>query len=105
MPSPQPPAWYDEERADEAVLALLWLGTGLLNPETARTRSRFPDDILARLHDRGYISRNPATDLVTFTELGATHAAEAFRRLFGKPNPATIIPPHESHVVEEIDGD
>lgn len=105
MSSQQHPAWYDEDRADEAALALLWLGAGG-SPETdtIRASSHLPDEIFARLRQRGLIV-GATTASLTFTEVGATRAANAFEHLLGKPNPASIAPQPETHIVDEIDGD
>ena len=73
-----------QDRIDEAVLALLYLGIYERNPMTgARTWKSFDWDTMNRLHEKGLIS-DPVSKAksVTFTEEGLRQARAAFRRLF-----------------------
>ena len=73
-----------QDRIDEAVLALLYLGIYERHPMTgARTWKSFDWDTMERLHEQGLIS-DPVSKAksVAFTEEGLRHAEAAFRRLF-----------------------
>ena len=81
--------WYDEEKAAEVVLALLYLNRWLDGKPplaTCRAWKSLPWDELNRLHERGYISdpRSRAKSVV-FTPEGLRAAREAFLRWFGLP--------------------
>lgn len=69
----------DEQKIDETVLALLYLGLH----DGDRTWKSFDWDVLNRLHAKGLIS-NPVTKAksVTFTEEGRAEAERLFKRLF-----------------------
>ena len=74
----------NNERIDEAVLALLHLGIHERHPVTgARTWKSFDWDALNRLHERGLIS-NPVSKAksVILTGEGLQQAEAAFNRLF-----------------------
>ena len=74
----------NNERIDEAVLALLYLGIHERHPVTgARTWKSFDWDAMNRLHERGLIS-NPVSKAksVILTEEGLQQAEAAFHRLF-----------------------
>jgi hypothetical protein len=69
----------DEDKIDEAVLALLWL-----NAEAAGSAWKgFDWPALSRLHERGLIS-NPAskTKSARFTRQGDIEGERLFRELF-----------------------
>ncbi len=73
-----------QDRIDEAVLALLYLGIYERHPMTgARTWKSFDWDAMSRLHEQGLIS-DPVSKAksVVFTEEGLCEAEAAFRRLF-----------------------
>jgi uncharacterized protein DUF6429 len=69
----------DEDKVDEAVLALLWLTLHDGN----RAWKGFDWDALDRLHSKGLIG-NPANKAksVVFTEEGQQRAKELFHQLF-----------------------
>jgi hypothetical protein len=71
----------DEERIDEAVLALLWLG----RHEHHRTRKGCDWDAMDRLHLRGMFS-DPVgkAKSVVFTPEGAGEAERLFRSPFAR---------------------
>lgn len=72
------------DRIDEAVLALLYLGIFERHPVTgARTWKTFDWAVMARLHDAGLIS-DPVgkAKSVTLTDTGLRQAEAAYRRLF-----------------------
>ena len=71
----------DEDRIDEAVLALLWLG----RHEHRRTWKGFDWDAMDRLHLRGMISdpKGKARSVV-FAPEGAGEAERLFRSLFAR---------------------
>ena len=74
----------DDNKIDEAVLALLYLGIFERHPMMgARTWKSFDWDALDRLHRKGLIS-NPVSKArsVMLTETGLHQAEAAFRRLF-----------------------
>jgi hypothetical protein len=71
----------DEDRIDQAVLALLWLGLH----DDGRAWKGFDWDAMNRLHEKGYIS-DPVSKAksVVFTEQGEREAERLFYELFGK---------------------
>lgn len=71
----------DEQKIDEAVLALLYLGLH----DDSWTWKSFDWDVLNRLHAKGLIS-NPVTKAksVLFTEEGRAEAERLFRRMFSR---------------------
>jgi hypothetical protein len=71
----------DQDKIDDAVLGLLYLGLH----DGERAWKSFDWDVMARLHERGYISdpRNK-TKSVVFTGEGLERAARLFQKLFGK---------------------
>jgi hypothetical protein len=75
---------YDEDKVDEAVLALLRLG----RHDGVRAWKGFDWDAMNRLHAKGFID-NPAgkTKSVVFTQEGLARSEAAFERLFGKKVP------------------
>jgi hypothetical protein len=70
----------DTERVDQAVLALLALGLH----EGTRAWKSFDWDVMARLHEKGYISdpRGKAKS-VGFTEQGLNESERLLKDLFG----------------------
>jgi hypothetical protein len=74
----------DNNRVDEAVLALLFLGLH----EGGRTWKSFDWVAMERLHERGLIS-NPVgkAKSVVFTAEGLRQAEELSRKLFGRKRP------------------
>ena len=75
----------DEEKVDEAVLALLYLTTFSDKPGWRAWKSQNWDS-LDRLHQKGYIS-DPATKAksVVLTEEGAKKSRDLFEKYFTKP--------------------
>ena len=77
-----------QDRIDEAVLALLYLGIHERDPAMgAHTWMPFDWGAMNRLHEKGLIS-NPVNKAksVTLTEAGLRRAEEVFLRLFEKDN-------------------
>ncbi|MBX3646021.1 MAG: hypothetical protein KF720_23430 [Rubrivivax sp.] len=72
----------DEDRIDDAVLALLMLGLH----DRDRAWKSFDWEAMGRLHAKGFIS-NPAGQAksVVFTAEGKSRAAELLEALFGAP--------------------
>lgn len=72
---------YDEEKVDDAVLALLLLGCH----DDVRTWKTFDWDAMDRLHAKGFISK-PAgkAKSVVFTQEGLARSEDLFAKLFGK---------------------
>lgn len=73
-----------QDKIDEAVLALLYLGIHERDPLTGvRTWKSFDWDTMNRLHDKGLIS-NPVSKAksVILTEAGLRRAQAAFHQLF-----------------------
>lgn len=72
---------YDEQKVDDAVLALLYL---TLHDGTRAWKS-FDWDALNRLHQRGYIS-NPVgkAKSVVLTDEGLSAAGQLFKQLFAR---------------------
>ena len=70
----------DTDRIDQAVLALLSLG---LHDGTRAWKS-FDWDVMARLHEKGYISDpRGKTESVAFTEQGLKESERLLGNLFG----------------------
>ncbi|HMP03660.1 MAG TPA: DUF6429 family protein [Gemmatales bacterium] len=78
---------YDEEKIDDAVLALLYLTMWDDRPGM-RAWKGHDWAALDRLHQKGYIGdpKSKAKSVVV-TEEGRTRAEELFRQLFGKSSP------------------
>lgn len=102
---PASAAVYDEEVADEAAAALLWL--------TARQESisepwhvsrALPAELLERMEARGWTARSGSERLLLTPE-GRRRFEEAFVRLLGRPRKATLPPPKRTKVVQEEDGE
>jgi hypothetical protein len=74
----------DQEKVDEAVLALLQLTT-FKDKRSLRAWKGQSWDVLDRLHQKGYIS-DPATKAksIMLTEEGANRSRELFERHFMK---------------------
>jgi hypothetical protein len=72
---------YDEQKVDDAVLALLYLTLH----DGARAWKSFDWAALNRLHQKGYIS-NPVgkAKSVVFTDEGLSAAERLFKQLFAK---------------------
>ena len=72
---------YDEQKVDDAVLALLFL----VLHDGMRAWKSFDWGALNRLHEKGYIS-NPVskTKSVVFTDEGVREAERLFRQLFAR---------------------
>ena len=70
----------DDDKINDAVLALLYLGLH----DGARAWKGFDWDVMDRLHERGYISdpRSKAKSVV-FTEEGLERSRELLESLFG----------------------
>ena len=75
----------DEEKVDDAVLALLYL-TSFKDKPYLRAWKSHDWDSLDRLHEKGYIS-DPATKAksVLLTEEGAKRSRDLFEKYFTKP--------------------
>jgi len=75
---------YDQDRVDDATLALLYL---TMWDDRAGTRAWKSHDwtVMDRLHQKGYIA-DPKGNAksVAFTEEGKAKAEQLFLRLFGK---------------------
>ena len=98
--------WYDEDRADEAAMALLWVTAFQEGGEGAWHTSReLAGEILARLAQRGVVHGSSGNDRLALTEWGRFRCQQAFEHLIGKAIPATIEPAPRTHLVEEIDGE
>ncbi|NJM54370.1 MAG: hypothetical protein HC846_13930 [Blastocatellia bacterium] len=75
---------FDQNKVDEATLALLWL---VMEKEKYGTRAwkGFDWETMNRLHEKGYIAdpKSKAKSVVV-TEEGANLAKELFEKLFSK---------------------
>jgi hypothetical protein len=81
----------DEEKVDEAVLALLYLTTFKDKPYWRAWKGHNWDS-LDRLHQKGYIS-DPATKAksVVLTEEGAKRSQDLFKKYFTKIDVGSIV--------------
>ena len=75
---------YDEEKVDEMVLALLYLGAFRDGPEVMAWKG-FDWDSMDRLHEKGFI-HDPKSKArsVILTEEGESATRELFERHFGR---------------------
>jgi len=72
---------YDEDKIDEAVLALL----GALEFENGRVWKRLDFDAMDRLHERGLITQpRGRTESVHLTEAGMQQAKELASKYFAR---------------------
>jgi hypothetical protein len=74
---------YDQDKVDDMVLALMYLGM-FSERSVRRAWKSFNWDALDRLHEKGYIS-NPksAAKSVVVNDSGATLAESLFKQHFG----------------------
>lgn len=81
MDSSGPHQDIDEEKIDQAVLALLYLTLHDHN----RAWKSFDWEAMSRLHDKGFID-NPANKAksVALTDQGLAESKRLFRKLFGR---------------------
>lgn len=83
---------YDQDKIDEATLALLYLGMSR-TPGGGKAWKGFDLQTLARLHQKGWIAEPKAKDLcVAVTEDGVKKAEALFKKIFqgagdGRPSP------------------
>lgn len=77
--------WYDVDRVDEAVLALLYLTSFRDQYEAVRAWKAHDWEALNRLHEKGYIGV-PASKArsVALSQKGYARAQALFEKLFGK---------------------
>ncbi len=77
---------FDENKIDDATLALLWLVMWKGDYEIAQAWKGFDWDTMKRLHEKGFIS-NPKgkAKSVVVTEEGEKRAKELFEQMFGLP--------------------
>ncbi len=77
---------YDEDKVDDAVLALLYL-TMWREQFGSRAWKGHDWGAMERLYEKGYIGDPKSKAKSVFvTEEGAARAEELFHRLFGKPS-------------------
>jgi hypothetical protein len=76
---------HDEDKVDDAVLALLYL-TMFKDHGITRAWKAHDWDALSRLYERGFIDdpKSKARSVVV-TDAGEKRAKELFAKLFGKP--------------------
>jgi hypothetical protein len=77
---------YDENKVDDAILALLWLTVHDENEfGTARAWKGHDWDVMNRLHDKGYIDDpRSKSKSVLLTQEGFARSRELFQKLFAK---------------------
>ena len=75
---------YDQDKVDDAVLALLYLTTSK-DKLGARAWKGHDWEAMNRLHEKGFIS-NPRSKAksVALTEAGEQRSEQLFKQLFGK---------------------
>lgn len=100
------PPTYNQDAADEAAAALLWL-TASHEPaqEGAEASPMLPAEILRRLERRGWLSSPVSSVHVHLTAEGEQRCHALFESLFGAAKPASLPPRREPHVVQEEDGE
>ena len=81
----EPEVWYDVDRVDQAVLALLYLTSFRDEYDAVRAWKGHDWDALNRLHEKGYIGV-PVSKArsVSLSEEGYTQARALFRQMFAK---------------------
>ena len=73
---------FDENKVDEATLALLWLNN-FRDDYGTRAWKGFDWDTMDRLHEKGYISDPKSkSKSVAIREKGAERAKELFEKMF-----------------------
>ena len=73
---------YDQDKVDEATLALLFLGLSR-TPTGGRAWKAFDLQTLERLHRKGWLAAPRIKDVsVELTPAGAAKAEELFRKFF-----------------------
>jgi len=84
---------YDAEKVNEAALALLYLWSWQ-EYGTPRAWKGFDWDVLAALHEQGWIS-DPQSKAksITLTEDGVAKAQEAAAKYFGNPAGESVTKP------------
>ena len=86
LPTSDHESWYDEDKVDDVVLALLYLNMWEEEAPLPAHRAwkSFPWEAMDRLHEKGYIG-NPRgrAKSVIVTEEGVKRSRELFRRFFG----------------------
>ena len=97
---------YDEDRVDEAALALLWLTTFCEhNDDPSRAWKGMAWEVIDRLEKRGYLVNSRSAMSLKLTDQGREQSEALFKRMFGKPVPGTIAVRPEAHEVVEEDGE
>jgi hypothetical protein len=75
---------YDENRVDDAVLALLWL-TMFEDREITRTWKNHDWNALDRLHAKGFIAdAKSKAKSVVLTDAGRERARQLFEKMFAR---------------------
>jgi hypothetical protein len=77
---------YDEQKVDEATLALIWLVMET-DKYGIRAWKSFDWETMNRLHEKGFIGdpKSKAKSVIV-TDEGAKQAAEIFEKMFGLPD-------------------
>lgn len=98
--------WYNEDKVDETVLALLWLSAARLRKdEPCRLPAGTDADVLRRLEARGLIIGAPETGSAILTDEGRRSSERLFSKLFGNARPASLPAQPAGRQVEEEDGE
>lgn len=98
--------WYNEDKVDETVLALLWL-TASRHPREELPIAIAGTDtaVFRRLEARGLVILSAQTHTATLTGEGRRDSERLFIKLFGSPMPATLPSQPAGQRVEEEDGE
>jgi hypothetical protein len=99
-------AWYNQDKVDEVVLALLWLAASHRREDEPCSANPGTDpEVLRRLEARGLVIPSPRTGSATLSDEGRRCSERLFDKLFGSPIPAAL--PHQSagQQVEDEDGE
>jgi len=81
----EPDVWFDVDRVDEAVLALLYLTSFRDEYDTVRAWKGHDWEALNRLHEKGYIGVPVSrAKSVLLSEEGYKQARALFREFFAK---------------------
>ena len=80
--------WYDVDRMDQAVLALLYLMSFRDEYDAVRAWKGHDWEALHRLHEKGYIGVPVSkAKSVSLSEEGYNQAKVLFRKMFAKDDP------------------
>ena len=98
--------WYNEDKVDETVMALLWLtASAKRKDEVCHVTLGTDAAVLRRLEARLWVIGACDTGSATLTDEGRRCSERLFKKLFELPRPATLPRQSAGQQVEEEDGE